>query len=73
LDVEEAVRISRTQIVKYFPEPREWLLLGVDLNSFYPGPKWYYKVSWRPRGDTGDALEIPVLMSGQTVALAFED
>jgi hypothetical protein len=67
--IDEAVALSRPEISRYFNDTASWQVRSVELRSLCCPEKWYYIVNWLPVGATGDALGIPVLMSGQTVAL----
>ena len=71
LDMQEAIKISYSELPKYFPKVEQWDLEDIWLHSLKPG-KWFYVVSWRARGTSGDDLGIPVLMDGQAVALITE-
>jgi len=72
LDLGEAVRISRQELTRYFPDVETWDLEDIDLKSFNHGTKWFYVVSWRARDTIGDDLGIPVLMNGRPVQLTVE-
>ena len=72
LSVSAAVALSRAEIPKYFPDVSTWSLEDVALHTLGEGNsgRWFYVVSWRAEGSTGDALGIPILMSSQPVALS---
>jgi hypothetical protein len=71
LSVADAVSLSQDEIPTYFPDVDTWVLEDVALHTLgvEGRGKWFYVVSWRAKGSTGDALGIPVLMSGVAVAL----
>jgi hypothetical protein len=71
LSVTNAVSLSRNEIATYFPDVETWFLEDVALHTLgvEGRGRWFYVVSWRAKGSTGDALGIPVLMSGLVVAL----
>ncbi len=71
LAMQDAIRISYSELSDYFPEVEQWDLEEIWLNSFGPG-NWFYVVSWRAQGTFGDDLGIPVLMDGKAVKLITE-
>ena len=70
LTVAQALSISRGEPPKYMPGVATWDLVAIKLEAMGYESKWFYVVSWRPRGlERGDNLDIPVLMSGRAVPL----
>ena len=67
--IDEAVALSRSDISRYFTYSDSWRLRSVELHTMCCPDRWYYLVNWLPVGATGDALGIPVLMSGRTIEL----
>src|SRR5262245_61211938 len=71
LSVSAAVAFAKADLVSYLPEVTEWQLVGVRLERLGWQGKWFYVVEWKSaRHHRGDSLEIPVLMSGQTIRLS---
>jgi hypothetical protein len=69
LAIAEAVRISRSELNRYVPNPEEWQVTAVDLRRLDARAQWFYVVDWRSRkpGHVGDGVSIPVLMNGRAV------
>jgi hypothetical protein len=67
--MEQAVDISRREIPRYFPDVPTWEVRGVSLQSLCCPRKWYYVIKWLPPSASGDALSIPVLLSGRALEL----
>jgi hypothetical protein len=67
LHMHDAVGASKSELAKYFPDVEIWDLEDIALHRI--GRKWFYVVSWRARGTTGDDLGIPVLMNGKAMEL----
>ena len=68
--IRTAIEVSKKELAKYHPEIPSWELASVGLQPVGTSSKWYYVVSWRPKGSHfKDTFSIPVLMDGSPVKL----
>jgi len=74
LPMKKAITIAQAALRKYVDDPGKWRLNQITLRSVGKQPMWYYVVEWCPAWDgyLGDGIGIPVLMSGEAVALETE-
>lgn len=69
ITMDAAIALAERDISKYFADVENWRVKRVELRSLCCPERWFYIVSWLPAGARGDALGIPVLMSGHTIPL----
>ena len=71
LSVEKAVRISEAELRKYVSDPYRWRPSQIAIRALGKQSRWYYVIEWYPdwEGYVGDGIGIPILMTGEVVAL----
>ena len=69
-----AIDASKRDLGRYNPTIAAWTLASVSMSPVGTSSKWYYTVSWRPKGShIKDVFSVPVLMSGEAVPLQVRD
>lgn len=69
ISLDRAIAISKQEVPKYFTNAADWAVREITVETLGQHDKWYYVVGWLPPEANGDALEIPVLMSGVALPL----
>ena len=74
LSLQAAIDASKRDLGRYNPTIAAWTLASVSMSPVGTSSKWYYTVSWRPKGShIKDVFSVPVLMSGEAVPLQVRD